>query len=636
MVTTSRQRQGPSGRVLKRGKILYSLILLMLLAVLVPLLLTSNRLIDANRDVLSTTEQLTQLDQTRSIAHQARIYLQAMYSQILSIAQTFALEGDPRAVASQVSSALTSQLLIDYINEESHIEAITIYDRRDQFNNAGISLQDAVVEEYLMQSYLEAKKGAPWVSPPHVVADPLYYTVVVISAPIRASLRDGTPGPVMGVVSALVSLEPIQQMVEDKTLEGRDVYVVDGRGRLIAHSDRKTLFEQPDFSETVMVQEFLATRGQISRSVNFGRIEGGETRAMVGTYTPIGDPSSRMPFLSRLDWGAIVQAEEESVYHTVRQMERTSYSVAVVFAALGVFLAVVFAGRLSQPIAHLAEGARRLAAGDFSQNIDVRSRNEIGELAETFNLMTAEIRNFIEQLRRAAEENKEMFMGTIRSLAAAIDAKDPYTRGHSERVSHYAEMIAQTLGLQEREVEVVRIGALMHDVGKIGIEDRILGKAGPLDEDEFEIMKTHPSKGAVIIEPVAPLKEMIPAMKHHHENIDGSGYPEGLKGDRIPLHAKIVAVADTFDAMTTNRPYQKAMEITYVFERMRSFVGKKFDKEIVDALIAAYEEGLIRPNLPLRRVSTGSGRPAAEESAGAGKLVRATFGSRSYGGRKTQ
>jgi putative nucleotidyltransferase with HDIG domain len=332
--------------------------------------------------------------------------------------------------------------------------------------------------------------------------------------------------------------------------------------------------------------------------------------------------------LSRLDWGAIVQAEEEAVYFTVRQMERSSYSEAIVFAALGVFLAIVFAGRLSRPISHLAEGARRLASGDFSQNIDVRSRNEIGELADTFNLMTAEIRSFIDQLRKAAEENKEMFMGTIRSLAAAIDAKDPYTRGHSERVAHYSEMIAQSMGLSEKEVEVVRIGALMHDVGKIGIEDKILGKAGPLDEDEFEIMKTHPSKGAIIIEPVGPLQEMIPAMKYHHENIDGSGYPQGLSGEDIPLYAKIVAVADTFDAMTTNRPYQKAMEITYVFERMRSFVGKKFDKEIVDALIAAYEEGLVRPNLPLRRVASSEdsqNRPSKKSPSG--RVVRGAFGS---------
>jgi putative nucleotidyltransferase with HDIG domain len=468
-------------------------------------------------------------------------------------------------------------------------------------------------------------------SPPHVVAEPLYIPVIVISAPIFASSGDeSTPATVAGVVSAIVSLEPIQSMVEDTKRGDRDVYVVDDRGYLIAHSDREILFTQHDLSRTVMVNAFQESRGQASSSVNFDQMVEGGPQPMVGTFTSIGDRGSRISSLRDLDWGAIVEAKEEEVYTTVRQLVRQSIYVAVVSAAIAVILAFIFAGRLSHPIAHLAEGARRLASGDFSQKLEVRSRNEIGELAETFNIMTAEIRHFIEKLRRAAEENKQMFIGTIRSLAAAIDAKDPYTRGHSERVAHYSEMIAKSMGLSETEVEVVRVGALMHDVGKIGIEDKILGKAGPFTEDEFEIMKLHPSKGAVILEPVRQLKEMIPVMKSHHENIDGSGYPQGLAGEEIPLHAKIVSVADTFDAMTTNRPYQNAMEITYVFERMRGFIGKKFDEEIVEALIAAYEEGLIRPNLPLRPVkvsepSTSDGRKSNEQegagAAGAKKAV---------------
>jgi putative nucleotidyltransferase with HDIG domain len=171
------------------------------------------------------------------------------------------------------------------------------------------------------------------------------------------------------------------------------------------------------------------------------------------------------------------------------------------------------------------------------------------------------------------------------------------------------------MGLPEQQCEIIRIGALMHDIGKIGIEDKILGKAGPLTEEEFEIMKSHPVKGAAILKPVGMLKEMIPAMKHHHENLDGSGYPDGLSGEGIPLTAKIVAVADTFDAMTTTRPYQKAMEITYVLERMRSFVGKKFDEEIVEALIAAYEEGRIRPNMSSQSPPEAKPLPPKPQSA---------------------
>ena len=192
MLRNSQSRGAPVGRVPRRGKLLYSLILLMLLAVLVPLLLSSRRLINANRDTLATAEQLLQLDQTRSIAQQARIYLQATHSQVLAIAQTFELEGEARAVAARIASALTSTKLIDFINEQSRIEIIRVYDRRGHFNNAGISLQANVIEDYLLQSYLEALKGEPWVSPAHVVTDPLYCTVVVISAPARTNSRSET------------------------------------------------------------------------------------------------------------------------------------------------------------------------------------------------------------------------------------------------------------------------------------------------------------------------------------------------------------------------------------------------------------------------------------------------------------
>jgi HD-GYP domain-containing protein (c-di-GMP phosphodiesterase class II) len=391
--------------------------------------------------------------------------------------------------------------------------------------------------------------------------------------------------------------------------------VVDDKGRLVTHSDPETLYEGVDLSKTEIVQKFQESRGQASGSENFELSEGGKTKRFLGTYTPIGDLGSPLPFLKTLGWGAIVQAEEDAVFFSAREIVKDSVFIAVLAAVLSIALAVIFAGRLSQPIGKLAESARRLASGDFSQNIDVTSGNEIGEFAETFNFMISEIRRFIERLRKAAEENKQMFMGAVTSLAAAIDAKDPYTAGHSERVAHYSATIAKILKFPDEEVENIRIAALMHDVGKIGIQDSILGKMGPLTDEEFAVMKTHPTKGAAIMEHVPQLKSMIPGMKYHHENVDGSGYPEGLKGDAIPVIAKIVSVADTFDAMTTNRPYQKAMEITYVFTRMRSFIGKKFEKHLVEALITAYEEGLIRPNMKVDSVLKTAPSAAAPVAA---------------------
>jgi HD-GYP domain-containing protein (c-di-GMP phosphodiesterase class II) len=585
-------------RARRRGKILYSLIGLMLLSGLVPLLLTTVWLVRRNRDALEASERLLQIDQTRSIAQQGRLYLQSMHNQLEAIAETFELGSDHLTVRSRIVS-VTPEALVSFI-EEDRIRAITVFDREGRFVNAGYALDDDAIEASLRQSLVEGLQGRPWVSPAHV-SEPLLDTVVIMSAPVRAGTRGGEPW-VEGVVSAMVSLKPIEEIVRQKGNERRSVFVVDADGRLVTHSDPETLYEGVDLSKTVIVKAFQESRGQASGSENFELSQGGETKRMLGTYTPIGDLGSAVPFVRTLGWGAIVQAEQDAVFFSVREIVRDSVLIAVLAAILSVVLAVVFAGRLSRPIGKLAEGARRLASGDFSQNIGVEGSDEIGEFAETFNFMTSEIRRFIERLRKAAEENKQMFMGAVTSLAAAIDAKDPYTAGHSERVAHYSATIAKMLRLPDEEVEIIRIAALMHDVGKIGIQDSILGKAGPLTDEEFAVMKTHPTKGAAIMEHVPQLKAIIPGMKYHHENVDGSGYPEGLKGDAIPFTAKIVSVADTFDAMTTNRPYQKAMEITYVFTRMRSFIGKKFEKQFVEALITAYEEGLIRPNMKVDSV----------------------------------
>lgn len=591
-------------RIKRRGKILYSLTAVMLVAGLLPLFLTTGWLVRRNREELEASERLLQLDQTRSIAQQARLYLQSMHDQVQAIAETFEIGSGPREVRARIEM-VSAEALVDFIQED-RVRSITVFTREARFVNAGwYSLDDEAIESSLRQSLVEGLSGKAWVSPPHVSED-LLDTIVIISAPVRASYGGEGEPTVAGVVSAMISLKPVEDMVKQKGAQRRSVFVVDEQGRLVTHSDPETLYKGVDLSTTAIVKSFQDSRGLASGSVNFELVRDSEPMQMLGTYTPIGDRASSVPFLRTLGWGAIVQAEQDAVFFSARQIVRNSLLIAILSAGLAVVLAVVFAGRLSQPIAELAEGARRLASGDFSQNIEVKSGNEIGEFAETFNFMIEEIRRFIERLRKAAEENKQMFMGAVTSLAAAIDAKDPYTAGHSERVAHYSATIANILKFPEEQVETIRISALMHDVGKIGIQDNILGKAGPLTDTEFEIMKTHPTKGADIMQHVPQLSAMIPGIKFHHENVDGTGYPDGLKGDEIPLIAKVVSVADTFDAMTTNRPYQKAMEITYVFTRMRSFIGKKFEKHLVEALITAYEEGLIRPNMKVQSVLKSS------------------------------
>jgi HD-GYP domain-containing protein (c-di-GMP phosphodiesterase class II) len=190
---------------------------------------------------------------------------------------------------------------------------------------------------------------------------------------------------------------------------------------------------------------------------------------------------------------------------------------------------------------------------------------------------------------------KELFMGSIQMLANAIDEKDPYTRGHSERVAYYSACIAKHLGMTAEEVERVHLSGIVHDVGKIGIEDSILRKFSELTDEEYEIMKQHPIKGEHILAAVPPLMERVGDGLVHHENYDGSGYPRGLRGDEIPLIGRIVSVADAFDIMTTDRPWLKAMTFEAAIARLRFLAGKKYDPKCFEAFERAFISGDVSP-----------------------------------------
>jgi len=185
---------------------------------------------------------------------------------------------------------------------------------------------------------------------------------------------------------------------------------------------------------------------------------------------------------------------------------------------------------------------------------------------------------------RLYSDMRQLFFNTIASLANAIDAKSPWTKGHSERVMRVAAGIAAELGLPDDEVERVRLAGLLHDIGKIGIMEALLEKPEELDEEEFPPIRLHPEKGVAILEPIAQLRHVLPAILHHHEFYDGSGYPHGLAGGDIPLEARIIAVADSFDAMVADRPYRKGLSIGEAVEELVRCSGSQFDPEIVDCL----------------------------------------------------
>ncbi len=181
------------------------------------------------------------------------------------------------------------------------------------------------------------------------------------------------------------------------------------------------------------------------------------------------------------------------------------------------------------------------------------------------------------------------YFSTVQALANAVDAKDEYTRGHSMRVTEYSVMIARELGLSAIEVNWVKLGALLHDIGKIGISDAIIRKKSKLTDKEFAIIKSHPVLSAYILEPVAFLEPIIPYVRHHHERMDGTGYPDGLVGEEIPLGARIIAVADTCDAIASDRPYRSKSDLKDAIEELKRCAGSQFDSNITEAFIEALE-----------------------------------------------
>ena len=198
------------------------------------------------------------------------------------------------------------------------------------------------------------------------------------------------------------------------------------------------------------------------------------------------------------------------------------------------------------------------------------------------------------QIAKLYGDANELFLDTIQAMVASVDAKDPYTHGHSQRVSEFSVAVGRHMGLPTEQLHRLRIGALLHDIGKIGVPDTILSKPGRLTEAEVDKMKMHPAIGAGIMKNVRLLHDELPALAEHHEHMDGSGYPHGLIGDQITLFGRIVAVSDVFDALTSDRPYRRALDVEEVLNHMQRDSGTHFDGSCVQALIKAYMDGDIK------------------------------------------
>ena len=535
---------------------------------LTPLLVTDRVLISQNRESLETMEKKYTARSAAGIADSISAFYRSSEEQLATLADTMkfsqALSGK-----NPFSTTAASGILPDFVKGRSTFLALRVIDQEGQGGAIGPPNLPPAIEQEFRRGYLEGRDGRRYSSNP-VQARGFASSVVVIAEPVS-----GESGETIGVVEGLVSWQPIERQIEEEARQEITVALLDHEGNILLASKNRPS-SRPAGN---LVADYRQSPARLTRAYR----SGGE--ALLGSIVPVEAP----------DWAVLVERDQRLAFASVDEMTRQTIFWSLLALALAIGVGVVVAIRLASPIRALAEQAHEIAEGRYGHRAEVRGAAEIADLSSSFNRMSESIERAMADLKKAARENHELFINSVRALAAAIDAKDPYTRGHSERVARYAVSIARAMELPPEEVRKVRLSALLHDVGKIGIDDRILRKPTALTDEEFEVMKTHPAKGAAIMSAIPQLADVVPGMKHHHEKWEGGGYPDGLKGEEIPLLARIVSVADTFDAMTTTRPYQKAMQITYVINRIQSLAGTRFDRRITDVLVKAYQNGDLLP-----------------------------------------
>jgi HD-GYP domain-containing protein (c-di-GMP phosphodiesterase class II) len=569
----------------QRPRLLWLVLGAMLLVSVLPLWLYHRQVLRLSQEKLTDTESVQQTAMTRSVGEELQSFDDNLRQQLISERQILAVTGLLEQVDNPVQSPQVTRLLENFVASNPNILYLTAVGREGRGAGAGniSSDPDPFVGRALQRAFAASQQSVVFRSDPLALA-PDNRPAFIMAIPLLVGDK------FTGMLAAVVSLDGILRRLQEASVRGRVLFVVNRSGQVIAHPDTRQFVPGADLrSNSYVVSQVAALPAGLRATETVRRAvtkEDGQSDEVIGTYSTIPD----------LGWAVIAQRSLEEARDDagVSELNAQALTFVMVVAFAALTLGYLFAVGISTPIRALAASTRAISRGEFQARTRVRGAAEISELADTFNKMADDIESFIARLKQAAEENRELFLGSIRMLAAAIDEKDPYTRGHSDRVAKYSVHIGRQLGLSAEELDRVRISALLHDVGKIGVDDRVLKKPGALTPEEFEIMRQHPSKGANIMRPVAQLKDMLPGIELHHEHVNGQGYPYGLKGDEIPLMARIIAVADTLDAITTNRPYQSAFELHEALAIIRKVAGTKFDAGVVDALDVVISSGKIR------------------------------------------
>jgi putative nucleotidyltransferase with HDIG domain len=566
-------------RLLRRTKLLYQLLFIFLLIGLLPLIVSTTHLIDLTQTELQYKIKGSQTDRSQDASKALQRQVQGVFDETVSLgealARTSALPSNGPELARMLLESFTSQpgafdqLAVRLLSADDDLFISSRNGQAPSRNFRGFLLNNELLGRvtsgriFFGELFNHEETGELKLS---------------IAIPLRG------PSGAVGALFAEVNLESVRRFIDTQTFGIAGVtYAVDPRGRCFAYSGNKPLSRLQSLTDREGVRAVLqrTAQGATHRVDEKGR-------DILVAYCPVSNPKIAGVEV-QLNWGIVIEEPAQHTYNLVGTMTRESRKYVVMAGLLAVLSTFLAAYRISRPLGLLNQGAKRFGQGQLDVRIEVGTRNEIGELATTFNHMADSIKSYTEQLRHKAEEMRQLFLDSIAALAEAIDAKDPYTRGHAQRVANYSILIAEEMGLDGSKREEIYIAALLHDVGKVGVPDAILNKPGPLTRHEWEVMKQHPVLGAKIMCPIKQLERVIPGMIQHHELWDGSGYPDGLKGEEISMSARIIGVADTFDAITTDRPYQKRSRDDIAINTIRGFSTKRYDPEVVQAFFRAYK-----------------------------------------------
>ncbi|HSB61736.1 MAG TPA: cache domain-containing protein, partial [Vicinamibacteria bacterium] len=328
---------------------------------------TSFNLVSKSKESLEFNQRAIQLDMARSLSQQIAIYVESLRSHVAAIARTMEVDAGAIPFSTRVAHIRDQKALERYLGDNSRFNYVTVVDTTGSGAYAGVQLQEPPIQEMLQEGFYRGLQGTSMIGHPQISTS-LQEPVLVITEPVKYE------GAVQGAVLAVASLLPVWRMTEQTGERLFEVYLVDSRGRVIAHSDR-TVALGTDMSNVEIVRGFLESKG-IGATVPFAIPAAGGAIKMLGTYTRVPDDSG---------WGVIVQVDESKAYFTAFDMRRKSLALVALVTVLAVVLGVAFAGRISRPIQRLAEGARRLAGGDYGTRVHIKSENEVGVLADAFN-----------------------------------------------------------------------------------------------------------------------------------------------------------------------------------------------------------------------------------------------------------